>query len=132
MKQIKDSLFNFRTAYYYTYGAGILVSIAVNLFTNGDLPPNVYGTASYLLIASFGMFRISVILEIARSEWEAAGSPHGDPVLIRQDYIEKGPRKKLLYFYSIVAVVTGLVLPILVHLIEFDCLFDVLLYGVQK
>lgn len=132
MKKIKDSLFNFRTAYYYTYGAGILVSIAVNLFTNGNLPLKVYGIALYLGIASFAMFRIGVILEIARSEWEATGSPYGDTVLIREDYIEKGNRKKLIYFYSIVVIVTGLVLPILLHLIDFDCLFDVLLYGERK
>lgn len=105
MKQINQFLFNFNIAYFYTFIAGILVSLTANIFTTAllteRLPVRAYNIqlmALSLFISSLGAFRVSTILESARREWESEGSPK-DPVVIRQDYIEKGKRKRLLWFY---------------------------------
>lgn len=104
MKRIKRFLFNFNSVYFYTYFAGILVSLAINfsfktegLTISVDKFKNIIMASSFF-VSSFGAFRISALLEAARREWELAGCPK-DEVVIRQDYIEKGQRKELLRFY---------------------------------
>lgn len=57
---------------------------------------NVYGMILSLSISSASAFGVSVILQIARSEWESAGSPK-DTVMQREDYIGKGNRMTLLW-----------------------------------
>lgn len=105
MKRIKQFLFNFNIAYFYTFIAGILVSFAVNLFTTALLTEGlsvsvyrVHGMALSLLISSIGAFGVSALLEGARSEWELAGSPR-DLIIIRQDYIETRKRMNLMWFF---------------------------------
>ena len=104
MKRAERFLFNFRIAYAYTFIAGILVSLAVNLFTTAflteSLPVSVYrvcGIAFSLSMSSIGAFGVSTLLEGARSEWESAGSPH-DPEVMR-DFIEKRKRIRLMWFF---------------------------------
>ena len=117
MKRAERFLFNFSIAYFYTFIAGILVSLAVNLFTTAllteSLPVSVYrvyGIASSLFMSSIAAFGISVLLSKARSEWEAAGSPQ-DPKVIRGLYIESGKRmKRMRFFFAIFFV--GIVLSI--------------------
>lgn len=91
---MKRFLFNFTSAYIYTFIAGILVSLAANLFTTAFLSKDltidihrVYGIALSLFISSVGSFGVSVLLEIARSKWEMGGFQR-DPLVIR-DYIDK-------------------------------------------
>ena len=110
MKRAKRFLFNFSIAYFYTFIAGILVSLAVNLFTTAllteSLPVSiyrVYGMALSLFISSIGAFGVSALLEGARSEWESAGSPR-DPEVMR-DFIEKRKRIRLMcFFFAIIFV----------------------------
>ncbi len=115
MKQINQFLFNFNIAYFYTFTAGILVSLAANIFTTlltAGLPNssrNVHWLAWSLFISSIGAFMLSALLESARNNWESAGSPK-DPIVIRQDYIENGKRKILLWFYFAIIFVGPLTL----------------------
>jgi hypothetical protein len=110
MKRAKRFLFNFSIAYFYTFIAGILVSLAVNLFTTAllteSLPVSiyrVYGMALSLFISSIGAFGVSALLEGARSEWESARSPR-DPEVMR-DFIEKRKRIRLMcFFFAIIFV----------------------------
>lgn len=91
---MKRLLLNFKSAYIYTFIAGILISLAANLSTTAFLSDeltkdknSVYGLAFSLFISSFGIFWLSMLLEIARSEWEQGGFQR-DPLVIR-DYIDK-------------------------------------------
>lgn len=77
---MKRFLFNFNMAYLYTFIAGILVSLAANLFTTTflaeSLPVNVYriyGIVLSLFISSVSAFGISALLENARRDWELGG-----------------------------------------------------------
>jgi hypothetical protein len=103
-KQTERLLFNFNIAYFYTFLAGILVSLAVNLFTiallTESLPVGVYriyGMSFSLFISSISAFGVSALLESARSKWESAGSPP-DPEVVR-DFIDKGKRIRLMWFF---------------------------------
>ena len=117
MRRAEQFLFNFSIAYVYTFIAGILVSLAVNLFTTAllteSLTVSVYrvsGIALSLFMSSTAAFWISVLLGKARSEWEAAGSPQ-DPKVIRDLYIGSGKRmKRMRFFFAIFFV--GIVLSI--------------------
>ncbi|KAF5417066.1 MAG: hypothetical protein C5S38_02255 [Candidatus Methanophagaceae archaeon] len=110
MKRAEQFLFKFSRAYAYTFIAGILVSLTVNLFTTALLTESlpisvyrVYGIASSLFMSSIGAFGVSALLESARSEWESAGSPR-DPEIMR-DFIEKRKRIRLmLFFFAIMFV----------------------------
>lgn len=100
---MKRLLFNFTSAYIYTFVAGILVSLAANLFTTALLSKDitidihrVYGIALSLFISSMGSFGVSVLLEIARSKWEMGGFQR-DPLVIR-DYIDNRMEYVLLCF----------------------------------
>lgn len=98
-------MFDFNRAYIYVFISGILVSLAANLFTTvfltNEVPVSrdkVYEAALSLFISSIGAFGVSALLETAKSEWQSAGSPR-DAVMIREDYIERGKRKKRLWFH---------------------------------
>jgi len=100
--QMKRFLFNFNIAYLYAFIAGILVSLAINLFTSAllttSLPMSihrVYGIALCLFISSIGAFGVSALLENARDEWESAGSPHK----LKRDFIERRKYMVLMYFF---------------------------------
>ena len=102
-KQAERLLFNFNIAYFYTFIAGILVSLAVNLFTvallTESLPVGVYriyGIALSLTISSIGAFGVSALLEGARREWAAAGKPQ-DQIVIRRDYFVRMELMWLLF-----------------------------------
>ena len=117
MKRTEPFLFEFSRAYFYSFIAGIFVSLAVNLstvaFLTENLPVGVYricGIALSLLISSIGAFCLSALLEDARSEWEASGSPP-DPNVIRRNYIESGKRVKRMRF-SFAIIFVGSVLSI--------------------
>lgn len=110
MKRLKRILFNFNMAYFYAFIAGVLVSLAVNLFTTAllteTLPVSihrVHGMALSLLISAIGAFGVSTLLESARGEWESAGSPR-DPAVVR-DFIEKRKRIGLIWFSFAVILV---------------------------
>jgi hypothetical protein len=110
MKRAEPFLFNFSIAYFYTFIAGILVSLAVNLFTvallTESLPVGVYriyGIALSLTISSIGAFCLSALLEGARREWTAAGKPQ-DPTVIRRDYIGSG-RMRMKLMWSLFAII---------------------------
>jgi len=103
MKRAERFLFNFSIAYFYTFIAGILVSLAVNVY-------RVYGIALSLFMSSIAAFGISVLLGKARSEWEAAGLPQ-DLTVIRRDYIESGKRIKLMRL-SFAIIFAGTILSI--------------------
>jgi hypothetical protein len=103
MKHVNQLLFNFSSAYCYTFIAGILVSLAANIFVgallSAQLPLSrlhIYLMTLALFISSLGAFMTGTLLETARREWEAGGSPK-DPVAIRRNYIEKGNRGTLLW-----------------------------------
>lgn len=111
-KQAERLLFNFNIAYFYTFIAGILVSLAVNLFTvallTESLPVSVYrvyGIALSLTISSISAFCLSALLEGSRRKWTAAGKPQ-DPNVIRRDYIV---RMKLMWRLFVIFLV-GLML----------------------
>jgi hypothetical protein len=117
MKRTERFLFKFSIAYFYTFIAGILVSLAVNLFITAllteSLPVGVYrvcGIALSLLLSSIGAFCLSVLLEEARSEWKASGSPL-DSNVIRRNYLESGKRVKRMRF-SFAIIFVGSVLSI--------------------
>ncbi len=83
-------LFTFKAAYAYAFIAGILVSLAVNLFTTAlltkDLPISewrVYGMAFSFFISSIGAFGISAFLEASRSNWEKDGAESDSGVIER-------------------------------------------------
>lgn len=103
-KDIEKLLFNFKIAYIYSFIAGILVAVSINLFTSALLMElssfrvKLMWLAFFILISSFTAFSISIILELARNEWQSAGSPN-DEIVIREDFIEKGKRKKLLWIF---------------------------------
>lgn len=133
MKRAKRFLFNFSIAYFYTFIAGILVSLAVNLFTTAllteSLPVSVYrvyGIASSLFMSSIAAFGISVLLGKARSEWEAAGLPQ-DPAVIRRDYIESGKRMKFMRF-SFAIIFVGTILSIFLVFPIFSMIVNYLLH----
>ena len=114
MNQITRFLFNFNMAYLYTFIAGILVSLAVNIFTTtiltGSLPISVYiayGMALSLFIASIGAFGVSALLEKSRSEWESADTPR-DPEVIR-DFIETGKRMCWIWFFFAVIFIAPII-----------------------
>ncbi len=116
MKRIERFLFNFYTAYIYTFLAGILVSLAANLLTSvltENTSVSVYKACGMisLFISSIGAFCISVLLEVARDEWQSDGSPK-DPVVIRQSYIEGTKRKRitLLWFLFVIIFVVPILL----------------------
>jgi hypothetical protein len=74
-------LFTFKKAYFYAFIAGIMVSLAVNLFTTALLTKDlsiavwrVHGMAISLFISSLGAFGISALLETSRSDWERDGA----------------------------------------------------------
>ena len=122
MKRAEPFLFNFNRAYFYSFIAGILVSLAVNLFTvallTESLPVGVYkicGIALSLLISSIGAFSLSALLAEARSEWKAAGKPH-DSTVIRLDYIVRMKLMWLLFAVILVGLMLfiGLVFYILI------------------
>lgn len=76
------------SAYIFAFIAGILVSLATNLFTTAMLSKEltiniyrVYGIALALLISSIGAFGVSAFLETARSRWELGGSPMSSGVI---------------------------------------------------
>ena len=124
MKRAERLLFNFNSAYFYTFIAGILVSLAVSLFTvallTESLPVGVcriYGIASSLLISSIGAFCLSALLKWARSEWKAAGEPQ-DPTVIRRDYIGGGRmRMKLMWFlFAIILIGPMLFICLVFHI----------------
>jgi zinc transporter ZupT len=105
---LPDFLFNFNMAYLYSFIAGILVSLAANIFTTAlltkDLPLktlNIYLITLTLFVSSCGAFGVSTLLEIARREWESEGGTP-DPVAIKQLYREKGKRKVLLRLYFLI------------------------------
>ena len=113
-KRAERLLFNFNTAYFYTFIAGILVSLAVNIFTTtiltGSLPISVYityGMALSLFIASIGAFGVSVLLGKSRSEWESAHTPR-DPEVIR-DFIETGKRMCWIWFFFAVIFIAPII-----------------------
>ncbi len=101
-KDIEKLLFNFKIAYIYSFIAGILVAVSINLFTSvllmelSSFRVKLMWLALFILISSFTAFSISIILEFARNEWQSAGSPN-DEIVIREDFIEKGKRKKFLW-----------------------------------
>ena len=116
-KRIKRLLFNFDTAYFYTFIAGILVSLSVNIFTTAllteNLPISVYKIrwlALTLFVSAIGAFGVSALLENARGEWESAGSPH-DPEVIR-GFIEGEKRLRLMKFFFWIILI-GIVVSIL-------------------
>ncbi|MCD4783161.1 MAG: hypothetical protein K8T10_04935 [Candidatus Eremiobacteraeota bacterium] len=103
-KRIRQLLFNFNIAYFYTFIAGIFVSLSVNIFTTAllteNLPISVYEIhwlALTLFVSAISAFGISALLENARGEWESAGSPY-DPEVIR-GFIEDEKRLHLMKFF---------------------------------
>lgn len=114
---MKRFLFNFTSAYIYTFIAGILISLATNLFAAALLSESlsikiyrVYGMALSLFISSVVAFLISVLLENARSKWEQGGFQR-DPLVIR-DYIEKRMEWLLVCFIIFIAGFIGLTVSI--------------------
>lgn len=115
-KQAERLLFNFNIAYFYTFIAGILVSLAVNLFTvallTESLPVGVYriyGIALSLAISSIGAFCLSALLEGAQREWAAAGKPQ-DPTVIRRDFIGGGRMRMKLMWLLFAIILVGFML----------------------
>jgi len=110
MKRIERLLFNFNMAYYYTFVSGIFISLAVNLFTDAFLAQSlpvsvnaVHRMGLFLFLSSIGAFGVSAVLEGARGEWEAIGSPR-DPEVMR-DYIERNRRPCWMWFFFALIVV---------------------------
>lgn len=96
-------LFTFKAAYFYTFIAGILVSLAVNLFTTAlltkDLPIaewRVHGMALSFFISSIGAFGVSAFLEASRSNWERDGA-QSDPRVIEIYAVKKHLTWKVLF-----------------------------------
>ena len=96
-------LFTFKAAYFYAFIAGILVSLAVNLFTTAlltkDLPIaewRVHGMALSFFISSIGAFGVSAFLEASRSNWERDGT-QSDPRVIEIYAVEKHLTWKVLF-----------------------------------
>ncbi|AMM40468.1 membrane protein [Candidatus Desulfofervidus auxilii] len=117
-KAMKRFLFNFNIAYLYAFIAGILVSLAINLFTSAllttSLPMSihrVYGIALSLFISSIGAFGVSALLENARGEWESAGSPYK----LKRDFIER--RKYIVWMYFSLAIfLSGVICSVLLYI----------------
>ncbi|MBI2472579.1 MAG: hypothetical protein HYV59_15300 [Planctomycetes bacterium] len=115
MKQITrysylSYLFAFKAAYYYTFFAGILVSVAVNLFTTALLTQReslpiaewrVHVIALSFLISSMGAFGVSVFLEASRSDWERDGA-QSDSRIIENYAVEKHLIWKVLFLSLII------------------------------
>jgi hypothetical protein len=117
MKRIKRLLFNFNSSYFYTFVAGILVSLAVNLFTTAllskDLTVSIYrvhGIALSLLLSSIGAFGVSALLENARGKWESDGLLR-DLEVIRA-YIEK--RIRWIWFFFTIIII-GIIISALLY-----------------
>jgi hypothetical protein len=115
MKKINSFLFNFKTAYIYTFIAGIWVSLSASLFAtvvlSTALPTctcKLYSIIILLFLGSIGAFGISAVLEAARSEWELTGF-NPDPNLIRDSYIGSRIRIKFLWSFFIVCVITPII-----------------------
>lgn|SRR3989304_4521261 len=96
-------LFTFKAAYFYAFIAGILVSLAVNLFTTAlltkDLPIaewRVHGMALSFFISSIGAFGVSAFLEASRSNWERDGT-QSDPRVIEIYAVKKHLTWKVLF-----------------------------------
>lgn len=108
-------LFTFKAAYAYTFIAGILVSLAVNLFTTAlltkDLPIaewRVHGMALSFLISSIGAFGVSAFLEASRSDWEKCGA-ESDSRMIEIFAVEKHRYWKLLFsFFFIIGLASSI------------------------
>ena len=110
LKKVEHSLFNFKMAYFYTFISGIFAALSINIFTtalfseNSSISVNLAHILALLaLLSSISAFMISVLLEIARDEWQSDGTPN-DKIIIRQDYIEKGIRKISLWFFIILFI----------------------------
>jgi magnesium-transporting ATPase (P-type) len=110
-KRIKRLLFNFDIAYFYTFIAGILVSLSVNIFTTAllteNLPISVYEIrwlALTFFVSAISAFGVSALLENARGEWESAGSPY-DPEVIR-GFIENEKRLRLMMFFFLIILIS--------------------------
>src|SRR3989338_5873071 len=107
MKQNKYSylyyLFAFKAVYLYAFIAGIMVSLAVNLFTTAlltkDLPITewrVHGMALSFFISSIGAFGVSAFLEASRSDWERDGA-QSEPRVIEMYAVKKHLNWKVLF-----------------------------------
>lgn len=114
MKRIERFLFNFNSAYFYTFVAGILVSLAANLFTTALLTEDpkicvhiVDASAFTLLVSSIGAFGVSALLENARSEWECSNR-QSDPE-VKRDFIDK---RIPLIWVSFAVIFIGLIVSI--------------------
>ncbi len=110
-KKIEQLLFNFNIAYSYTFISGIMVALSTNIFTTALFMENrqvpiywVYGLALSLLVSSMSALIVSMLLEKARNEWQSAGSPN-DEIVIREDYIEKGMRRRFLWIFFILILI---------------------------
>ena len=110
LKKVEEFLFNFKIAYFYTFISGIFAAVSINIFTvpvfNENLPVSVnlvYIVALFPFFCSISAFMISFLLEIARDELQSAVTQN-DKIVIRQDYIEKGMRRKLLWFFFILLI----------------------------
>ncbi|OGH05453.1 MAG: hypothetical protein A2W22_00020 [Candidatus Levybacteria bacterium RBG_16_35_11] len=109
---MKRLLFNFTSAYIYTFIAGILVSLAANLFTTALLSKDltidihrVYRIALSLFISSIGAFGVSLLLETARGKWELGGAEMDSGVI--RGYIGKYMRWILLCFIIFIIGLTA-------------------------
>lgn len=108
-------LFTFKAAYVYAFIAGILISLAVNLFTTAlltkDLPIaewRVHGMALSFFISSIGVFGISALLEASRSGWEKDGA-QSDPRIIEIYAVKNHLHWKVLFlFFFIIGLVSSI------------------------
>ncbi len=110
-KKIEQLLFNFNIAYSYTFISGIMLALSANIFTTALFMEDrkvpiywVYGLALSLLVSSMSALIVSMLLEKARNEWQSAGSPN-DEIVIREDYIEKGMRRRFLWIFFILILI---------------------------
>lgn len=114
LRKINRLLFNYYASYIYSFIAGILVSISINLLTSlpfsvsSKLNLNqVYFISFSLLLSAIGTFGISANLEIARKEWERGGATLDEEAM--RDRIDDKIRIKTLWFFFLL-VVQGLAL----------------------
>jgi len=110
MKQINKYsflyyLFTFKLAYSYAFIAGILVALAVNLFTTVLVTKDlliadwrVHGMVLSFFISSIGAFGISALLEASRSDWERDGA-QSDPGIIGKYAVKKNFGWKLSFLF---------------------------------